>query len=205
MLRVGIGDTPPNSGQATPWVFSIVSSSDHYCPRINSSGDSLNGQGTSLGLAAAAGNVPEILCKLVSCHQHSSSHPYRDTPTTPASGFLRCVLVTPNVEFAYLLPQERRSEGCMPHSELKELGLDMAISFWAELELGLHYNSSSRTREHHPYYRQLCNTSRVQLSTSNSGTSERRRDLLAPSTWGLRAWCDLVLPGDLVEGGFFPV
>lgn len=75
----------------------------------------------------------------------------------------------------------------------------------AELGLGLHCSSSSCMCEHHPYHRQLCNASRAQLSTFDPWIFERRRDLLAPWRSGLRAWCDLVLPGNPMEEGFFPV
>lgn len=159
----------------------------------------------SLGSAAAAAIMLEILCKLISPYQHGSSHPHKASPTTLAAGCLKCVLRTPNVGFGYLLLWKRQGEGCIPRSEQKALRFEVATSSLAELGLGLHCSSSSCTCELYPYHRQLCNTSRAQLSTSNPWSSERRRDLLAPWTQGLRAWCDLVLPADPLEEGFFPV
>lgn len=75
----------------------------------------------------------------------------------------------------------------------------------AEFGLGLCCSSSLCSCEHHPYHRQLCNASRAQLSASSPWTSERRRDLLVSWRQGLRGWCDLVLPRDAVQEGFFPV
>lgn len=135
----------------------------------------------SLGSAAAAAIMLEILCKLISRYQHGNSHPCRSALTTPASGFLKCVLRTPKVGFGYLVLWKTQGEGCMTHSEQNALRFEVAISFWVVplLNLGL-ASTSSCTCEHHPYHRQLCNASRAQLSTSSPWTSERRKDLLAP-------------------------
>lgn len=93
----------------------------------------------SLGSAAAAAIVLEILCKLISPYQHGSSHPHRAAPTTLASGFLKCVLRTPNVGFGYLLLWKRQGEGCMPRSEQKALRFEVTTSSWVIplLNLGL--------------------------------------------------------------------
>lgn len=89
----------------------------------------------SLVLGEAAAITLEILCKLINCYQHHSSHTHRAAPTPPALGFFNCVLRTTNEEFEYLLLCKRQGEGCMSHSEQKALMFETAMSSWVNLGL----------------------------------------------------------------------
>jgi len=111
---------------------------------MNNSADALSGWGMSLGSAAAAAIMLEILCKLISHYQHGSTHTHRATLTTPAPTIPKCVLRTPNLGFGYLLLWKRQGEGCMPCSEEKTLRFEMAISSWVIplLNLGLAFTAA---------------------------------------------------------------